>query len=91
MPLSARDCIPPSTLNTTVGWVQSTIGTRVCNAGITYGSLAVFEDHTELAKSLIDRAVKIYSAFHGRVQNPMAPIPKVMGTGVTAPPSTSCS
>jgi len=31
---------------------------QVCNAGITYGSLAVFEDHTELAKSLIDRAIK---------------------------------
>ena len=31
---------------------------QVCNAGITYGALAVYEDHTELAKNLIGRAVK---------------------------------
>ena len=30
---------------------------QVCNAGITYGSLAVYEDHPELAKILIERAI----------------------------------
>lgn len=30
---------------------------QVCNAGMTFGALAVYEDETELAKSIIDRAV----------------------------------
>ncbi len=41
-----------SWLTTSNNWNQ------VCNAGITYGALAVFEDHPQLAKSLIERAVK---------------------------------
>jgi len=31
---------------------------QVCNAGITYGALAVWEDHNQLAKTLVERAVK---------------------------------
>ncbi len=31
---------------------------QVCNAGISYGALAVMEEHTDLAKNLIERAVK---------------------------------
>jgi hypothetical protein len=31
---------------------------QVCNAGMTYGSLAVAEDYPELAKNIIDRALK---------------------------------
>ena len=31
---------------------------QVCNAGISYGALAVMEEHTDLAKSLIERAFK---------------------------------
>jgi hypothetical protein len=31
---------------------------QVCNAGMSYGALAVFEDHPELSKSIIDRAIK---------------------------------
>lgn len=31
---------------------------QVCNAGITYGALAVAEDHPELAKKIIDRAIE---------------------------------
>ena len=31
---------------------------QVCNAGISYGALAVMEEHTDLAKGLIERAVK---------------------------------
>jgi hypothetical protein len=31
---------------------------QVCNAGMTYGSLAVAEDNPELAKNIIDRALK---------------------------------
>ena len=30
---------------------------QVCNAGMTYGALAVFEDHLELSKNIIDRAL----------------------------------
>lgn len=41
-----------SWLGTTNNWNQ------VCNAGITYGALAVWEDHPQLAKSLVERAVK---------------------------------
>jgi hypothetical protein len=41
-----------SWLGTTNNWNQ------VCNAGITYGALAVWEDHTQLAKNLVERAVK---------------------------------
>ncbi len=40
-----------SWLNATNNWNQ------VCNAGITYGALAVAEVHPELAKTLIERAV----------------------------------
>ncbi len=40
-------------------WLTATNNwNQVCNAGITYGALAVYEDHTQLAKSLIERAVK---------------------------------
>ena len=31
---------------------------QVCNAGMTYGALAVCEDHPDLAKMIIDRAIK---------------------------------
>jgi hypothetical protein len=41
-----------SWLYTTNNWNQ------VCNAGITFGALAVFEDHAQLAKTLVERAVK---------------------------------
>ncbi|PLK44839.1 heparinase II/III family protein [Emticicia sp. TH156] len=30
---------------------------QVCNAGISYGALAIFEDHTALATQIIDRAI----------------------------------
>ena len=40
-------------------WLSATNNwNQVCNAGITYGALAVYEDHPQLAKSLIERAVK---------------------------------
>jgi hypothetical protein len=41
-----------SWLNTTNNWNQ------VCNAGITYGALAVWEDHPQLAKSLVERSIQ---------------------------------
>jgi hypothetical protein len=31
---------------------------QVCNAGITFGSLAVWEEHPQLAKSMVERAIK---------------------------------
>jgi hypothetical protein len=30
---------------------------QVCNAGMTYGAMAIFEDHPELAKQIINRAI----------------------------------
>ncbi|MEI6275082.1 MAG: heparinase II/III family protein [Prolixibacteraceae bacterium] len=40
-------------------WLEATNNwNQVCNAGITYGALAVYEDHPQLAKSLVERAVK---------------------------------
>lgn len=30
---------------------------QVCNAGMTYGAIAVYEDHTELSKQIINRAI----------------------------------
>ena len=44
-----------SWLGVTNNWNQ------VCNAGITFGALAVFEDHPELSKLLVERAVKSIS------------------------------
>lgn len=41
-----------SWLTTNNNWNQ------VCNAGITYGALAVMEDHTDLAVSLVSRAIE---------------------------------
>lgn len=39
------------------GWLRVTHNwNQVCNAGMTYGALAVFEDEPELAASLIERA-----------------------------------
>lgn len=31
---------------------------QVCNAGMTYGAMAVYEDHTNLAKQIINRAIE---------------------------------
>jgi hypothetical protein len=40
-------------------WLYATNNwNQVCNAGISFGALAVFEDHPQLAKNLIERAVK---------------------------------
>jgi hypothetical protein len=41
-----------SWLNVTHNWNQ------VCNAGMTYGALAIYEDNPELAKQIIDRAIE---------------------------------
>lgn len=40
------------------GWLKVTHNwNQVCNAGITYGALAIYEDQPELAKKVIDRAI----------------------------------
>lgn len=31
---------------------------QVCNAGMTYGAIAIYEDHPELARKIINRAIK---------------------------------
>ena len=40
------------------GWIRATHNwNQVCNAGMTYGAMAVYEDHPELAKQIINRAI----------------------------------
>jgi hypothetical protein len=39
-------------LNATHNWNQ------VCNAGMTFGALAIYEDHPEMCKKIIERAIK---------------------------------
>ncbi|MCL4481217.1 MAG: heparinase II/III family protein [Bacteroidetes bacterium] len=39
-------------------WLDATNNwNQVCNAGITYGALAVYEDHPDLAQNMIERAI----------------------------------
>jgi hypothetical protein len=48
----------PSLLAENSGWANgSNNWNQVCNAGMVFGALAVYEDQTELAKKIIDRAV----------------------------------
>lgn len=48
---------------------------QVCNASITYGALAVFEDHPGLSKNLIERAIKSIPISMG-VYNPNGAYPE---------------
>jgi len=49
----------PSMLPQNSGWTRAVHNwNQVCNAGMTFGALAVWEDEKELADSVIDRAVK---------------------------------
>ena len=51
--------IDPSFSTQYNGWLQVTNNwNQVCNAGMAYGALAVYEDMPELAKKLIDQAVE---------------------------------
>lgn len=51
--------IEPSLDTTYNSWLKSSNNwNQVCNAGITYGALAIYEDKPKLAQELIDRAVK---------------------------------
>lgn len=48
----------PSLLPQNSSWANgSNNWNQVCNAGMVFGALAVWEDHTDLAKKIIDRAV----------------------------------
>jgi hypothetical protein len=48
----------PSLLTENSGWAKNSNNwNQVCNAGMVFGALAVYEDHTELAKKIIERAV----------------------------------
>lgn len=41
------------------GWLQSTTNwNQVCNAGMSYGAMAIYEDQPQLAKQIINRAVE---------------------------------
>ena len=51
--------IDPSFNSQNNGWLQATHNwNQVCNAGISYGALAIFEDAPELTKMIINRAVE---------------------------------
>lgn len=48
------------------GWIKGTNNwNQVCNTGISYGALAIWEDQPELAKNIVNRAI-------GSIQLPMA-------------------
>ncbi|MGZ5134236.1 MAG: heparinase II/III domain-containing protein [Flavitalea sp.] len=41
------------------GWLKAEHNwNQVCNAGMTYGAMAIYEDHPELAKQIINRAIE---------------------------------
>lgn len=41
------------------GWLKATHNwNQVCNAGMVYGALAILEDHPEIARQMIDRAME---------------------------------
>ena len=51
--------IEPSLDNKYNSWLKATHNwNQVCNAGMTYGALAVYEDNPVLAKSVINRAIE---------------------------------
>ena len=51
--------IDPSLSSQYNGWLRVTHNwNQVCNAGMTYGALALYEDMPELSKMIIDRAVE---------------------------------
>ncbi|MEZ0483855.1 heparinase II/III domain-containing protein [Fibrella aquatica] len=50
--------LEPSLLAKNNGWLKATHNwNQVCNAGIAFGALAIYEDQPELARSLINRAI----------------------------------
>jgi len=51
--------IDPSLNNQNNGWLRSDNNwNQVCNAGMSFGALAIFEDMPELSKMIIDRALE---------------------------------
>lgn len=51
--------VKPSLETKNNGWLKSANNwNQVCNAGMAYGALAVAEEHPELAKQMIDRALE---------------------------------
>ena len=51
--------IDPSLNSRNNGWLRgSSNWNQVCNGGITYGALAIFEDMPEFSKMIVDRAVE---------------------------------
>jgi hypothetical protein len=50
--------LKPSLIPANSGWAEgSNNWNQVCNAGMTFGAIAVFEDETDLATKIIDRAI----------------------------------
>jgi len=51
--------IEPSLDSKNNSWLQAEHNwNQVCNAGIAYGAMAIYEDHPELAKQIINRAIE---------------------------------
>jgi hypothetical protein len=51
--------LKPSLESKNNGWLKASHNwNQVCNAGMTYGALAVYEDQKELSQQIIDRAVE---------------------------------
>jgi len=51
--------LEPSLITENSGWLKAAHNwNQVCNAGMTLGALAVYEDQPELARQIIDRAVE---------------------------------
>lgn len=51
--------IEPSFDTNVNGWLKASHNwNQVCNAGMTYGALAIFEENPDLAKQVIDRAIE---------------------------------
>ncbi|RPJ58057.1 MAG: heparinase [Acidobacteria bacterium] len=41
------------------GWLKASHNwNQVCNAGMTYGAIAIFEDHPDVARQIIDRSIE---------------------------------
>lgn len=68
LPKSSRDIIKEAILKKGIepsldaknnSWLKATHNwNQVCNAGMTYGALAIYEDNPTLAKAVIDRAIE---------------------------------
>ncbi len=54
-----RKGLEPSLVTRHSGWLKASHNwNQVCNAGMTYGAVAIFEDHPDLARQIINRSIE---------------------------------